>query len=365
MEIEDNSIDLTADHRKTILDLIDQYLPDTTVWAFGSRTKWTSNPKSDLDLVAFADEAQQHQVGLLREEFEESDLPFRVDLLVWDELSQEFQNEISESYFVFAKRRYRVSELEQSNIATEWKVRRLGDCIELNDASYSLSEAWPSITYLETREITDNRISRFKHIVEGEDKLPSRARRKVLMGDIVYSTVRPNQRHFGILQSIPENLLVSTGFVVLRGKERIADTKFIYWFLTQKRIIDYLQLIAEQSTSAYPSIKPSDIEQLTIRLPPIRVQRKIGCILSALDYKIELNGRMNETLEEMARALFKSWFVEFDPVRAKMQGRDTGLPKHIASLFPDRLVDSELGEIPEGWEMVYLDPYIDITKGTS
>ena len=60
---------------------------------------------------------------------------------------------------------------------------------------------------------------------------------------------------------------------------------------------------------------------------------------------------MNETLEAMARALFKDWFVDFGPVRAKMEGRDTGLPKHLADFFPDRLVDSELGEIPEGWEV--------------
>jgi type I restriction enzyme S subunit len=80
-------------------------------------------------------------------------------------------------------------------------------------------------------------------------------------------------------------------------------------------------------------------------------QRAIAAVLGALDDKIELNRRMSETLEAMARAIFKSWFVDFDPVRAKMAGRDTGLPKEIADLFPDRLVDSALGEIPEGWEV--------------
>ena len=84
--------------------------------------------------------------------------------------------------------------------------------------------------------------------------------------------------------------------------------------------------------------------------PSLEEQRAIAHILGTLDDKIELNRRMSETLEAMARALFKSWFVDFDPVRAKMEGRDPGLPKHIADLFPDRLVDSELGEIPEGWE---------------
>ncbi len=86
-------------------------------------------------------------------------------------------------------------------------------------------------------------------------------------------------------------------------------------------------------------------------LPPLAEQRAIAHILGTLDDKIELNRRMNETLEAMARALFKSWFVDFDPVRAKAEGRDPGLPKPLADLFPDRLVDSELGEIPEGWEV--------------
>ena len=88
--------------------------------------------------------------------------------------------------------------------------------------------------------------------------------------------------------------------------------------------------------------------------------------LGTLEDKIELNRRMNETLEAMARALFKSWFVDFDPVRAKMEGRDPGLPKPLADLFPDRLVDSEIGEIPEGWRIFYLDQLaIHHTKSTT
>src|SRR6185312_5481607 len=86
----------------------------------------------------------------------------------------------------------------------------------------------------------------------------------------------------------------------------------------------------------------------------------IAHILGTLDDKIELNRRMNETLEAMARALFKSWFVDFDPVRAKAEGRDTGLPKHIADLFPDSFEDSELGEIPRGWEALPLPSVIAV-----
>ena len=105
----------------------------------------------------------------------------------------------------------------------------------------------------------------------------------------------------------------------------------------------------------------SDMPSFPIEVPrTIAEQRAIAHILGTLDDKIELNRRMNETLEAMARALFKSWFVDFDPVHAKMEGRDTGLPKDIADLFPDRLVDSELGEIPEGWAIVPLSELIDV-----
>lgn len=193
----------------------------------------------------------------------------------------------------------------------------LGDYIVVNDATYSQKEAWRQINYLDTGNITENRISEFQHLIVGKDKIPSRARRKVQPGDIVYSMVRPNQRHYGLLKELPEKLLVSTGFAVIRGKEGLACTEFIYWFLAQDRIVKQLHTIAEHSTSAYPSIRPKDIEELKLNLPPLPEQRAIAHILGTLDDKIELNRRMNETLEEMAQALFKSWFVDFDPVHAK------------------------------------------------
>jgi type I restriction enzyme, S subunit len=102
---------------------------------------------------------------------------------------------------------------------------------------------------------------------------------------------------------------------------------------------------------------------LPIVLPPPDAQRAIAHILGTLDDKIELNRRMNETLETMARALFKSWFVDFDPIRAKAEDRDPGLPKPLIDLFPARLVDSELGEISEGWQVKSLDEIAHFLNG--
>ena len=107
------------------------------------------------------------------------------------------------------------------------------------------------------------------------------------------------------------------------------------------------------------------IRALPVLIPPLAEQRAIAHILGALDDKIELNRRMNETLEAMARALFKSWFVDFDPVRAKAEGRDPGLPKAIADLFPDSFEDSDLGEIPKGWEIKSIGDLADVAGGTT
>ena len=247
-----------------------------------------------------------------------------------------------------------------------WQTVTLGDCVVTNDAIYSPNEAWPFVNYLDTGNITENRISEIQNFLIDEGTLPSRARRKVQLGDIVYSTVRPNQRHFGRIRDVPKNFLASTGFAVMRGRPETACTEYIYWFLAQDHVVEYLQTIAESSTSAYPSIRPADLEQLELSLPPLPDQRRIADILCTLDDKIELNRRMNETLEQMARALYKSWFVDFDPVRAKMDGRwhlgETlpGLPAKLYDLFPDCLVPSELGETPEGWEIKRLDQMADL-----
>jgi type I restriction enzyme S subunit len=160
------------------------------------------------------------------------------------------------------------------------------------------------------------------------------------------------------------DLVVSTGFAVLRPKPDIIHPRYLYACVFDKAFTDYL--VSREKGAAYPAVLPGDIAEATITLPPLPEQRAIAYILGTLDDKIELNRRMSETLEAMARALFKAWFVDFEPVRAKMEGRWQrgqslpGLPAHLYDLFPDRLVDSELGEIPEGWEVVTLPKAIEV-----
>lgn len=187
---------------------------------------------------------------------------------------------------------------------------RLGDCGKTNLHTYSDKEKWSLIRYLDTGSITEGRIDEIQTLYPGVDKIPSRARRKASVGDILFSTVRPNQKHYGIIEAGTENLLVSTGFTVVTVDTTIADPYFIYYYLTQSSVIESLQAIAEQSTSTYPSIKPSDIEDIELDLPELETQKKIGSTLRMLDRKIALNEEINDNLEQQAQAYFQELFVD-------------------------------------------------------
>ena len=141
------------------------------------------------------------------------------------------------------------------------------------------------------------------------------------------------------------------------------DRRFLFYSLRYRKVRERIEGLGYGSVQ--PNVSPSLLHGVDVPLPPVAEQRAIAHFLGTLDDKIELNRRMNETLDAMARALFKSWFVDLDPVRAKMEGRDTGLPPDIADLFPDRLVDSEMGEVPEGWEVRTLGDLIELAYGKS
>lgn len=195
---------------------------------------------------------------------------------------------------------------------------RLGDCCKTNLHTYSDKEKWSLIRYLDTGSITEGRIDEIQTLYPGVDKIPSRARRKASVGDILFSTVRPNQKHYGIIEAGTENLLVSTGFTVVTVDTTIAYPYFIYYYLTQSSVIESLQAIAEQSTSTYPSIKPSDIEDIELDLPELETQKKIGSTLRMLDRKIALNEEINDNLHQQAATLFKALFVDLTPFDGTM-----------------------------------------------
>ena len=178
----------------------------------------------------------------------------------------------------------------------EWQTIRLGKIVLTNQSTYSPKEDWQFVNYLDTGNITMNRVDEIQYINNLTDKLPSRARRKVKLNSIIYSTVRPNQLHYGIIKEQPDNFLVSTGFAVIDVDFEKAVPDYIYYVLTQQAITEHLQSIAEQSVSAYPSIKPSDVENLELLLPDRKTQEKIVDILSSIDKKIKQNNDINNNL---------------------------------------------------------------------
>lgn len=163
---------------------------------------------------------------------------------------------------------------------------------------------------------------------------------------------------------VPSELKCALGqnLVLLRADGKHVVPKFLRWLVRSPEWWEQVQTFINVG-AVFDSLRCADITNFKLTIPPLDEQRAIAHILGTLDDRIELNRRMNETLEAMARAIFKSWFVDFDPVRAKAEGRDPGLPKKVADLFPDRFEDSELGEIPAGWEVKRLGEIADVNWG--
>ena len=169
----------------------------------------------------------------------------------------------------------------------------------------------------------------------------------------------------------------STEFVVIRGRPNVTDNGFAYYLTKWERVRQYC-ISQMTGSSGRQRVPLSALTHLEVTIPPLKEQRAIACILGSLDDKIELNRQINRTLEEMARAIFKSWFIDFDPVRAKAAVRREhpkwtdeqvsrtacpNLKPEIARLFPDSFVDSELGEIPKGWEVKKLGDLLELAYG--
>ena len=227
--------------------------------------------------------------------------------------------------------------------------------VNINKSTLSSKENWSTLKYLDTGNITENQIDTLQIFQKGE-KLPSRAKRKVEKGTIIYSTVRPNQKHFGYFDTYSNDLVVSTGFATLDVIDPRVNSKYLYYLLTQNSVISQLQSIGENSTSSYPSIRPEDIGNLSFMFPDIDIQNKITNILSAIDDKIQINNQINQELEVMAKTLYDYWFVQFDfPDQNGKPYKSSG---------GKMVYHPELKrEIPEGWGVENVGNLLDkVTK---
>ena len=234
-----------------------------------------------------------------------------------------------------------------------------GECATLIRENVSVPDS-EDVPYIGLEHIGQGTLSLLAY---GHSNSVTSTKARFQRGDILFGKLRP---YFRKVVRAPFDGICSTDIWVVRAKEGV-DLGFLYYCMASWPFVDFATAGAQGTRM--PRAKWEHVSRYEIVLPPLAEQRSIAHILGTLDDKIELNRRMNETLEEMARALFKSWFVDFDPVRAKMEGRwqrgETlpGMPAELYDLFPDGMVDSELGEIPAGWEVKGLGDIIELAYG--
>ncbi len=350
-------IDLNPDHLETVQHILAKYAPGCEVRAFGSRVKWTAKDYSDLDLAIVGGKRfDLRMMNRLTEAFEESDLPIRVDVIDWHTISGGFRKIIDAEYAVIQDAEpVKVDEKSGAsskslNIGNDcWDKVKFGDVVQINPRRVlrKTENAFHiPMRDIEVfiREVTSHSYKEFNGSgvrFQNGDTLFARITPCLENGKTAYvNCLKPNQVGHG-----------STEFIVLSGVEGKTDDLFVY-YLARNPNLRTFAIHSMQGSTGRQRVMADSLRSFELILPPIEEQRRIAHILGILDDKIELNRQMNETLEATARAIFKSWFVDFDPVKAKMKGRKPPfMDTETAALFPSAFQDSPLRKIPKGWKV--------------
>ena len=224
----------------------------------------------------------------------------------------------------------------------EWKEV---DICQLCD---SVSETYKGnaseVVLINTSDVLDGKCLNHEYVPN--KKLKGQFKKTFRKGDILYSEIRPANKRFCFVDFEPKDYIASTKLMVLRAHEDV-DPQYLYQILRSNDTLAQLQMLAESRSGTFPQITYSELSNIMVSLPSQKAQKNIVSILSSLDRKIELNNKINDDLEEMAQAIFKNWFVDFEP-------------------FKDgKFVDSELGMIPEGWKVISLNEILDNVSGYS
>ena len=358
-------LDLPRRYRRIVEALLREHVPDAEVWAYGSRVNGESHEGSDLDLVVRGPDLKRIPSGPLAgliEALEDSNVPILVQTHDWARLPESFHWEIERGYVV-------VQEGTNRTVAGKRRDVPFAQLLEepVRNGIYKKREFHGrGVKVVNMGELFANPRLRAVDMKRVELTESEQRRFGVQAGDLLFarrSLVAEGAGKCSVVLEANEFTTFESSIIRARPDPTKADSLFLYYYFNSPIGLHALDTIRRHVAVA--GITGTDLAQLAVEMPPLAEQRAIARILGTLDDKIELNRRMNATLEAMARALFKSWFVDFDPVRAKMEGRDTGLPPDVAALFPDRLVESELGEIPEGWEVVPLPEMIEVNPPRS
>ena len=250
-----------------------------------------------------------------------------------------------------------------------WPEISLADIYDIRSGLSKPASAFGSgFPFLSFKEVFGNYFvpEELSQLVESSEK--ERANGSIKRGDVFLTRTSETMHELGMSSVALKDYKNATfnGFTKrLRPKEGTpheVHPEFVGYYFRSPRFRTNMLAFSTLSTRA--SLNNDMITRLTLPLPPIDIQKKIAKILKCLDDKVSVNSKMNQTLEEMAQAIFKSWFVDFDPVKAKMNGQlPEGMDEATASLFPDKLVESELGLIPEGWNIASIKDFGDVICG--
>ena len=336
------SLDIRPDHLQIIQTILHKHVPNLAVWAFGSRAKWTAKEYSDLDLCIISKKPTNFKVlGAMTEAFSESNLPYTVDIVDWATVSESFRKIIE---------RDKVPLQKPSRVFTEsvvWPTLPLEECLDalIDYRGKTPKKTDSGIPLITAKIIKAGRIEKaFEFIaVDGYDAWMRRGIPQA--GDVVLTTEAPLGE---VAQLGKEKVALAQRVVTLRGKSGLLDSTFLLYLLQTEEMQE--QLKARATGTTVLGIKQSELRKLSVMIPPMNLQINSASTLAAIDSRINLLRETNTTLEAIAQALFKSWFVDFDPVHAKQQGREPeGMDTSTAALFPDSFEESELGLVPMGW----------------
>ena len=358
-------VDICPDHLEMVQDVLRAHLPaGFKVWVFGSRANWMTKGSSDLDLAVEGADALDYKAMVgLEVAFEESDLPYTIDVVDLNAISPSFKKIVEGQRVPLPS----VAAPRTRNIGGR-KVA-LGDVVTLQLSSVD-KKSKANERAVQLCNYTDVYNNSFIHadmdFMEATATEREIAKCSLVVGDVIITKDSEKHDDIGVPALVREdipNLVCGYHLAILRPCSSEVDGTYLFYALGTDEAQEQFHSYANGITRF--GLRKADIGLVEIPLPPLPEQRAIAHILGALDDKIELNRRMNQTLEEMARAIFQDWFVDFGPTRAKLEGREPYLPPELWDLFPDRLVDSELGEIPDGWQVKSLSDCIELARGLS
>ncbi|MGH8679381.1 MAG: restriction endonuclease subunit S [Burkholderiales bacterium] len=351
---------LTTGDRRILLEMIARYPEIELVTLFGSRAMGTFGQGSDIDLALEGSHLTRAILARLSADLEESNLPYRVDLLHRDQsLSAAVEKHIRKHGKVFYSAR--------AGLTMELLAEHVDLLIGFPFKSASYTTDLDGIRLVRGDNVVqgrlrwDNAVRWPNHLTEGMERY------RLESGDVVLAMDRPwieaGLKYARIGQDDVPSLLVQR---VARLRAAVdLDQGFLYYLVGSCAVTDHV--LAIQTGTAVPHISGGQILAFQFSLPPLPEQRAIASVLGSLDDKIEQNRRTARELERLARAIFRAWFVDFEPVKAKAAGATSfpSMPRQVFDALPTHLVDSEIGPVPEGWEMKTIGDVVTVKGGAT